>query len=65
MVVRRLLLSAALALACSAPAMANDGIGSVSAGGIIVGKTDVGRTTICVLNMNTEDQVERRRQSRS
>ena len=34
-------------------------------GPLIVGKTDVGRTTIYVLNMNTEDQVERRRQSRS
>ena len=39
---RRLLLPAALALAMAhpVPAMANDGIGSVSAGGILVGKTD-------------------------
>jgi hypothetical protein len=29
----------------------------------IVGKTDVGRTTVYVLNMNDEEQVERRRQS--
>ncbi|HUG67311.1 MAG TPA: HNH endonuclease [Pirellulaceae bacterium] len=32
-------------------------------GPVIVGKTDVGRTTVFVLNMNGEDQVERRRQS--
>ena len=32
-------------------------------GSLILGKTDVGRTTVYVLNMNTEDQVERRRQS--
>ena len=32
-------------------------------GSLILGRTDVGRTTVYVLNMNTEDQVERRRQS--
>jgi hypothetical protein len=31
-------------------------------GARIVGKTDVGRTTVYVLNMNSEDQIERRRQ---
>jgi hypothetical protein len=30
--------------------------------GKTVGKTDVGRTTAYVLNMNSEDQIERRRQ---
>ena len=54
MVVRRLLLSAALALACSAPAMANDGIGSVSAGGIIVGKTDAVAMKKEVLTVSTD-----------
>ena len=32
-------------------------------GPLILGKTDVGRATTFVLNMNVEDQVERRRQS--
>jgi 5-methylcytosine-specific restriction endonuclease McrA len=32
-------------------------------GPLIVGLTAIGRTTVYVLNMNSEDQVERRRQS--
>ena len=32
-------------------------------GPLILGKTNVGRTTTSVLNMNVEDQVERRHQS--
>jgi 5-methylcytosine-specific restriction endonuclease McrA len=34
-------------------------------GPLIIGKTDVGRATTAVLNMNVADQVERRRQSGS
>lgn len=54
MLVRTLLASAVLALACSAPAVANDGIGSVSAGGILFGKTDAVAMKKEVLSVSTD-----------